>query len=163
MQRKHNIILSLGSNLGDKVANIDKALTLLKEVVVTMKVSSLYESEAWGFEADDFINQAAWVKSDLTPKEFLVLTQDIEKQVGRKEKNENGYSSRLIDIDILFYDKIQIQEEHLKIPHPHICERRFVLMPLVELIPNFVHPIKNNSVKVLLENCVDTGKVSLLN
>lgn len=130
------VILSTGGNIGD----VAHYLSLAKELVAqrvgeVVKSSGVHRSKAWGFEGDDFLNQVLVVETDKLPHEVLDLTQQIERDMGRKSKSTNGcYESRVIDIDILFYDNKEICDERLQIPHPLIGERDFILTLLKEVL-----------------------------
>ena len=143
MGRKvHKVYLGLGSNLGDKEAHIRKAITLIGERVGTvLRQSSLIETEPWGFESEHtFLNGVILVETTLTPRQTLKATQKIERDLGRKRKSTDSsshqlpnYSDRPIDIDILLYDELTIDEPDLKIPHPLMEQRDFVMIPLREI------------------------------
>ncbi len=131
------VYLSLGTNLGDKEKNITEAIKRIGELVgVVIRQSALYATKPWGFESDnDFINAAVCVETNLTPRDLLAATQSIERDMGRKEKSKDGkYHDRLIDIDILIYGNEHIDESDLKIPHPLMMERDFVMKPLREIL-----------------------------
>ena len=138
----HKVYLGLGSNLGDKEAHIQKAITLIGERVGTvLRQSSLIETEPWGFESEHtFLNGVILVETTLTPRQTLKATQKIERDLGRKRKSTDSsshqlpnYSDRPIDIDILLYDELTIDEPDLKIPHPLMEQRDFVMIPLREI------------------------------
>ncbi|MBR5655886.1 MAG: 2-amino-4-hydroxy-6-hydroxymethyldihydropteridine diphosphokinase [Prevotella sp.] len=143
----HIVYLSLGTNLGYRRRNIRRAIAKIGEQIgAVVRQSALYETEPWGFESSHrFMNAAICVETSLTPRELLTATQDIERQLGRTHKtrkNADGlpaegteYQDRLIDIDILLYDDISVDEPDLKIPHPLMCERDFVMRPLREINP----------------------------
>ena len=148
------VYLGLGTNLGNRESIIGEALRALEENVGTLlKCSTLLQTEPWGFASDNlFINAAASFLTSLPPMAVLEETQRIEKELGRKEKSINGrYSDRLIDIDILFYDEKCIDEQALKIPHPLLQKRLFVLSPLAEIAPDLVHPVERKTIKELKE------------
>lgn len=133
----HKVYLSLGSNLGDRKYEIKRAVELIGERIGTVeRVSSLYETEPWGFSSDNmFVNAAVCVSTQLTPRALLEATQAIERDMGRTAKSVNGqYHDRTIDIDILFYDNIKVDEPDLKIPHQLMNERDFVMKPLKEIL-----------------------------
>lgn len=163
------VFLSLGSNKGHGGEQLLKqALQLLQSVAA----SSLYKTEPWGNAGNKpFLNMAAKAETKKSPLDFLAFTQSIEKKLGRKkqlgrlQRNESRrlYAPRPIDIDILFYDDLILAEPNLIIPHPLITLRRFVLEPLVEIAPNFIHPVFKKNIMELLNECADKGKVSLLN
>lgn len=135
----HQVYLGLGTNLGDKEANLKAALEEIKKRVGEIaSLSAFYASDPWGFESENsFLNAVCCVMSDLSPMEILSITQEIERELGRKTKSLNGiYSDRMIDIDILLYDDLQIQTPELTIPHPLMWERDFVIIPLREIAPH---------------------------
>ena len=130
----HTIFLALGTNLGDREKNIKEALKLLKEKVIGMKLASIYESKPQGrINQSNFLNSALKGKTSLSPQELLHFVKGIERKMGRVDRGING--PREIDIDILFYDDIVLDTPDLKIPHPRISERDFVLRPLLDLAP----------------------------
>lgn len=133
----HNAYLGLGSNLGDREANIRKAISLIGEKVgLVLRQSSLIETEPWGFESSNkFLNGVILVETPLTPRQLLKVTQSIERQLGRRRKStSSSYSDRPIDIDILLYDDLTVNEPDLKIPHPLMQQRDFVMIPLQEIL-----------------------------
>lgn len=133
----HTVYLGLGTNLGDRRHNIAEAVRLIGERVGTVRrLSSLFETEPWGFSSDNmFVNAAVKVDTMLSPRGVLEATQAIERIMGRTEKSANRqYHDRLIDIDILIYDDVRIDEPDLKIPHPLMHERDFVMRPLGEIL-----------------------------
>lgn len=138
MGQKHTIYLGLGSNLGNGKDNLDKALALLSDRVgEIIAVADYIESEPWGFDSQyRFTNSAVAMTTELPPFELLDETQAIEKEMGRTHKHKKGtpYTDRIIDIDILLYDDLQIDTERLTIPHPHIETRDFVKRPLAEIM-----------------------------
>lgn len=130
------IYLGIGSNLGDKEGNVNKAIELIgKRVGTVMARSSFYYSAPQGFQSpNDFVNVVVGCKTTLSPKELLLMTQQIEKDLGRKLKSHDGhYHDRIIDIDILLYDDVRIDTPELKIPHPLMQTRDFVMIPLKEV------------------------------
>jgi len=152
----HKITILLGSNQGNRKELILKAIQLLEtKLGKCKKVSSTYESEAWGFEAETaFLNQVLVFESSLKPEEVLKIGLDTEKKLGRI-RNAEGYTSRTMDIDLLFYDNQIIEEANLQIPHPRLHLRRFTLEPLVEIMPDFIHPKLKKDMRELLEVCTD--------
>ena len=129
------VYLGLGTNLGDKAANLQAAVKLINEKIGKVtSLSSFYETEPWGFDSKhSFLNAAAEVETVLSPAEVLHLTQYIERELGRTKKSSGGvYSDRLIDIDILLYDQLIIHTPELTLPHPLMTKRDFVMMPQVE-------------------------------
>lgn len=133
----HTVYLGLGTNLGDRHANISTAVRLLGERLGrVVRMSSLLETEPWGFSSPNkFVNAAVCVETSLTPRGVLAATQDIEREMGRTQKSLDGqYHDRPIDIDILLYDDLHVDEPDLKIPHPLMHERDFVMRPLGEIL-----------------------------
>ena len=144
------VYISLGSNLGDRVQNLKKALQALPENIRVLRVSGLYETDPWGYEEQPaFLNQAAEIKTDLPPVELLRVLKATEGLLGRKPNFR--YGPRQIDMDILFYGSEIISLPELQIPHPDLQQRAFVLVPLAELIPDFLHPVLLRTVKQLLK------------
>lgn len=133
----HELYLSLGTNLGNRKANIREAIKKIEEQVgAVVRQSALYETKPWGFSSpNDFINACVKVSTSLSPRQVLVTTQRIEKELGRTMKSVDGeYHDRIIDIDILLYDDLQVNEPDLHIPHPLMKEREFVMIPLEEIL-----------------------------
>jgi 2-amino-4-hydroxy-6-hydroxymethyldihydropteridine diphosphokinase len=157
-----NIFLGLGSDSGDRIGNLAKARSLLTlSFGKIARASSIYETEPWGFKSDTkFLNQIIEIESGSGCPDLLDEVIRIETTMGRK-RSGSGYESRVIDIDILFYGDEIINKEALAIPHPHLHERMFVLVPLNEIAPGFVHPVLNKPVRELLEICRDKGVVNL--
>ena len=157
----HQVYLLLGSNLGDRQAHLNTALKLIEEMAGTvLRNSSIYETAAWGKEDQaGFLNQALLVETTLQPEVLLDTLLNCEKYCGRLRKEK--WDARTIDIDILYYDDIVFDTENLKIPHPLIQERRFVLVPMVEIASHLVHPILKMSQKQLLEKCEDQLEVKV--
>lgn len=132
----HQVYLGLGSNLGDKVWNLSEAIRLIAERVgQVVRQSSFIETEPWGFRSDNtFLNAVILCETDKTPREVLLLTQQIERDMGRRQKSVSvGYIDRTIDIDILLYDDLTVDDPDLKIPHPLMHQRDFVMRPLEEI------------------------------
>lgn len=146
------VYLGLGTNLGEKERNLNDAIiSLSQEVGFVIRSSTFYASKPWGFESDnDFLNAVVLIDTNLTPFDVLSKTQEIEKSLGRTAKTISGYSDRLIDIDILLYDNLIIDQPTLKIPHPLIAERDFVIIPLTEIAPELVHPVFGRKMVELL-------------
>ena len=143
--------LGLGSNLGDKQSNLQKAIADIAERIgILSAMSSMYETKPWGFSSHHtFLNQVVCVDTILTPEEILKESKAIEKGIGRLKKTGNRYEDRLIDIDILFYGNLILNTEELTLPHPLLHERAFVLKGLNELAPELVHPVLKQSVSTL--------------
>ena len=149
----HQVFLGLGSNLGDKEANLRAAIyEIEKRIGKVISLSAFYTTEPWGFTSENtFVNAVCKVDTSFLPMEVLHITQEIEKDLGRIQKSVHGnYSDRSMDIDILLYDDIILHTDQLTIPHPLICERKFVLEPLVEIAPELIHPITGKTFKEYL-------------
>jgi len=141
--------LGLGTNLGDRKENLSKAIEAISLKMSISKQSSLYETTAWGYtDQPDFLNQVIQVETDLSPLRLLNFLKKTEVKLGRVENFR--YGPRLIDIDILFYDDLVITTSRLQIPHPMLPERAFVLVPLNEIAPGYIHPILKKTVAELL-------------
>lgn len=158
------VYLSLGSNLGDRLQNLQSAIDSINSKVGKIcSVSSVYETPPLGFESNEhFYNICLSLYTQLDPIELLFQLQQIEIELGRKRKSgeENGiviYSSRIIDIDILFYGSLLIDSEKLSIPHALFADRKFVLFPLNEIASNFTDPLSKLEIKDLLSMCNDTS------
>lgn len=147
---QHIIFLGLGSNVGDKKQNLEKTISKLRERISDIKVSKFYETEPWGYtEQDKFLNAAICGKTSLSPSELLEFIKLVENKIGRIKRFKWG--PREIDIDMLFYDDLVYKDKSITIPHPFLQEREFVLKPLVDLAPNFVHPVFKETVGQLYE------------
>jgi len=153
---KNNLTLSLGGNLGDVKYTFEKVIKMIEAQIgeIILK-SSVYQTEAWGIENQpQFLNQVIQVETHLNPVECLHVTQDIENRLGRTRKGEQ-WSERIIDIDILFYNNEIIELPDLIVPHTHIQQRNFILIPLVEICPDYIHPNYNKSISTLKSECTD--------
>lgn len=156
------VVTILGSNSGNKYQLMEKAIHLLSEKAgKSLLASSYYETEPWGFECDEnFLNRIVVFCTALSPEQFLHACLDTEKQLGRiRSGNSPRYTSRPIDIDILFYGSETISTPDLTIPHPRLTERNFVLTPLNEIMPDFIHPVLHKSISTLLGECPDKLEV----
>lgn len=150
------VILSIGSNKGNRLENITRCIELIHNNLATVvSVSNLYETPSWGFESDAFYNCAVLVHTTKSPGKLLDEILEAEKQLGRIRSVEQGYQAREIDVDIIAYDEDVIHLENLQIPHPRMQDRRFVLQPMSDLQTDFVHPILKKSVTELLRECKD--------
>ena len=152
--------LLLGANLGKREKSLQMAIREIEKHVGNIKLaSSIYETEPWGEKKQlPYLNQAILVKSTLSPQSILEEILKAEQRLGRKHRRK--WASREIDIDILFYNNEVIEEPKLQIPHPHIKDRRFTLVPMVEIAGSLVHPTLKHSMKELLEQCPDIAKVA---
>ncbi len=161
----HKCIISYGANVGHKLKSISSALDLISKdaCCAIVKKSHHYTSPAWGYESDnEFINGVFTLETSYSAERVLTLLQNVEKQLGKTVKTEEGYQDRPIDLDLLFYDKLVLSSSRLILPHPYLQNRKFVLEPLVEIEPDWVHPQFLRSISELLERCSDNSVVSLL-
>lgn len=159
---KNTVFLLIGGNLGNRLLLIEQAEILIEQHIGTItKKSSIYESEPWGFNAKNFfLNAVVEVETEKTPQEVLFHAHEIEKWLGRN-RTTNRYTSRTMDIDILFYNDLVLDTELLKIPHPKIQERKFTLLPLCEIAASKNHPTFGWKLEVLLSKCNDKAHVML--
>ena len=153
----HIIYLALGSNMEDRLANLKQAITALPPQIVVKKKSRVYETPPWGYEDQPkFLNQVLMGKTYLEPEPLLRHLKRLEVALGRKATFRNG--PRLIDIDILFYDDLVLETPDLILPHPRLHERGFVLLPMMDIAPDLVHPVKKKSVREMMAFC-DVGGI----
>ena len=163
MKTQHQVILSLGSNLGKKQENIQLCIDLLhKDVGTITRVSSLYESDAWGFESESFNNCVVEMHTHLKPQKVLKKILKVEQILGRIRTQEAGYQARTIDVDIIAFDDEVVDEAQLQIPHQHLSNRLFVLLPLQEIISDWMHPSTKTSINELVKNCSDLGNCEIV-
>ncbi|MFK5973805.1 MAG: 2-amino-4-hydroxy-6-hydroxymethyldihydropteridine diphosphokinase [Flavobacteriaceae bacterium] len=154
--KANTVYLSIGSNLGEKLHNLQGAIFLLgKEIGDIVAISKIYQCPAWGFNADDFLNACLEIATDMPARTVLDRILSIEKKMGRQRTGGTAYQSRNIDIDILYYNNDVLTSETLTIPHPKLHERRFVLRPLSDIAPQFYHPILEGDTRNLLQQCKD--------
>jgi len=154
------VFLGVGSNLGNRENNLKQAVERIEEYIgPVLKSSSIYITEPWGFKAEEeFLNIVVKIETKLTPYGILEKILMIESLLGRV-RDRKKYSSRLIDIDILLYEDKIVEEEILKIPHPLLHKRKFVLVPLCEIEPELIHPVLKKSLADLLASCEDKSEV----
>ena len=160
----HRAFIGIGSNLGDRKANYREACELIGGLpnARIVKESSLYESEPLGDAKTWFVNGVIEIETESTAEQLLRSLKAIETKMGRKRVRGKRWGSRIIDLDILLFDKEIIAKRNLKVPHPEIPNRRFVLAPLSELAPQFIHPTLNMTVSELFAALKDTKRVHLL-
>lgn len=145
---EHVVYLALGSNMGNRAANLKEAIASLAPQMEVKARSAVYETDPWGFkEQEKFLNQVVRVETYLKPEQLIKHLKRLEVALGRKESFPNG--PRLIDIDILFYDDLVLYSPALTIPHSHLHERAFVLVPLMDIASDLVHPVKKKSIREL--------------
>ena len=149
--------LGIGTNLGNRKNNLKRCSKLIEEKVGKIQLaSSIYETEPWGVEnQENYYNQVLKVRTKLSPLTLLYIINGIEKEMGRVRRQK--WESRIIDIDILFFKNFRLNTSKLVVPHPFLSERNFVLKPLAEIAPDFIHPEKKKSVLDLLEACKDNS------
>ncbi|MPL98541.1 Bifunctional folate synthesis protein [bioreactor metagenome] len=160
----HKVYLSLGSNDGAREEQLRMAIEAIGKLVgKVIKVSRIYEGEPIGFESDKrFLNLCLELKTEDGPSQLLLKLEAIEVKLGRlKPSIFSEYTDRTIDLDIIFFDEIAISSKDLTIPHPRMHERRFVLEPLAELCPDFIHPVLKKTVQELLHECPDESKLTV--
>lgn len=156
MKSQHQVVLSLGSNQGNRLENIENCLQLIhQEVGTVIKVSRLYESPAWGFESDAFYNCVAVIHTTNSAQKVLNQVLKVEKKSGRVRSNKLGYQSRIIDVDLISFDEEIIDSEKLQIPHPLMQNRKFVLLPIQDLNLDWKHPVLKKTISELLESSPD--------
>lgn len=160
----NEVVLLLGSNLGDSRLCFQEACVLLEDRLgLLLQQSSLYQSPPWGFvHENDFLNQVLVFQTALMPIQILQECLQIEADLGRERKGQAGYAARVIDIDLLFVNDEVLQSDQLELPHPRLHLRRFTLLPLEELMPDFVHPILKDNIQGLLAACEDKSEVRKL-
>lgn len=160
MQILRPTYLSLGSNQGNKLENLQQAVDLIAEKIGAInKISSVYKTESWGFKSDDFLNICIQISTGLNPENLLKSIHEIELLLGREKTYEAGYKARIIDIDVLLFDTEIIISKELMVPHKEMLNRKFVLVPLAEIAPNIIHPITKQRIQTCLENCTDNSPV----
>ena len=158
LYKKYHV--SIGSNIGDRLENIQSSLDLIHSRIASLTgISCIYESESIGFDGDDFYNICASFFSNISPHIVMQQLLEIEKTLGRNRSDETKYISRIIDIDILLIEDLVIDSEELKVPHPEMCNRRFVMEPLIEIDPNLIHPVSKVSLKEIYEAFDQSQKI----
>jgi 2-amino-4-hydroxy-6-hydroxymethyldihydropteridine diphosphokinase len=159
----HRVFLGLGGNIGNLRSNFRETRDLIEgKCGMIVKSSSIYRTPPLGFESHDFFwNQVLEIGTSSSPEKILLEIAEIEHELGRT-RIKGQYTSRPMDIDILYFDGLVINTSNLQIPHPRIQERKFVLVPLVEIAPDFIHPLCNKSNTQLLEQCKDNSIIEKL-
>lgn len=157
------VILSIGSNKGNKLKNIEECIELIHNKVATViSTSKVYETPSWGFESDAFYNCALLVHTSKSPEKLLEEIFWVEKELGRVRTDSNEYQAREIDIDIIVFDEKIIKTNSLEVPHPRMQHRLFVLKPIQDLQTDFVHPVLKKNIKELIEECSDTSEFKIV-
>ncbi|MFT6934558.1 MAG: deoxyguanosine kinase [Maribacter sp.] len=160
MAAKETVYISIGSNLGNRKFNLQKAVFRMNEQLGTVtRLSPIYNSPSWGFNSEDFLNACLRLETDKTPDTCLELLMQLEKSMGRERTIGQGYKSRIIDLDIIYFGNDVIHQENLIIPHPRMADRSFVLKPLADIAPQFYHPTLKKDSRNLLQQCRDKGKL----
>lgn len=161
IMKQHHVMISLGSNQGNRLALIESCIALIhNEVAVVVKVSKIYETPSWGFESDPFYNCVLLLHTSKAPQKLLNQLLKIEKKLGRVRNQVAAYQPRPIDIDIIAFNEDIVATETLQIPHPHLQDRKFVLQPMLDLGSNWVHPIVKKSIAQLLAETKDTSSIT---
>ena len=158
------VFVLLGSNLGDRELLVNQASKMIGERCgKIVDKSRLYESEPWGFKSEHwFLNQVVKIETALSPDDLMKELLEIEKELGRdRSVPHEGYVSRPMDLDILYFGNEIIDTQMVKAPHPRLHERRFTLLPLCDVAPDFVHPVMKKTNLQLLDECQDAGKVNI--
>jgi 2-amino-4-hydroxy-6-hydroxymethyldihydropteridine diphosphokinase len=154
---EHTVYLTLGSNLDDRLANLKQAVDSLPPQMKVKARSRIYETPPWGYaDQPNFLNQVVQVETYLEPEPLLKHLKRLEVALGRQITFR--YGPRVIDIDILFYDDLVLDTPILVVPHPHLHERGFVLLPLMDIAPDLIHPVSRKSVREMLAAC-DVGGI----
>ena len=157
---QHQVILSLGSNQGNRLATIQSCIDLIhREVATVVKVSKIYETPAWGFESEPFYNAAILIHTSKSAQKILKQVLKVEKMLGRVRSKEFGYQARMIDVDIIAFDEEIISTETLQVPHPLMQNRKFVLQPVFDLGLNWEHPTLKKSIAQLLLQTEDKSEI----
>ena len=163
MKIQHITYLSLGTNQGNKLENLQNTINLIDDRVGGIqKISSIYKTSSWGFEGEDFFNICIKVSTYQQPEILINTLLNIENDLGRLRSNEEGYQNRNIDIDILLFDNEIIFSKTLIIPHSKMLQRKFVMIPLAEIASTVIHPIEKTQISICIQNCDDTSEVTLI-
>ena len=162
-----SVFVLLGSNLGDRELLVNQACKMMGERCGEISAKSrLYESEPWGFKSEHwFLNQVVRIVTSLSPDALMTELLEIEKELGRDRTTPHeGYVSRPMDLDILYWGRdLVVEKQHVIVPHPRLHKRRFTLLPLCDVAPDYVHPILKKTNLQLLDECQDAGMVRIFN
>lgn len=158
----HSVFIALGSNLGDRHANLQAAIQALPPAVRVLRRSPIYETKPWGYlDQPDFLNLVVQAETRLSPQKLIAYLKGLETTLGREDTFH--YGPRLIDLDIIFYDDLVLEHENLSLPHPRLAERAFVLVPLADLAPEKIHPVTKKTVSELLSEIDAHGVRAFVN
>ena len=162
--QENEVVISLGTNLGDKLKNLKNALSNIEDFGRIFNKSRIFSSDPWGYDSEnEFLNMGLVIKTSLEPMQLLKKLKSIEKKMGRRPKMGQSYQDRIIDLDILIYSGIIIDNEDLSVPHPKIKERKFSLLIIKDLFENEFIPDLNDFPDKMLLKCVDESNVVLFN
>lgn len=158
------VYLSLGTNIGQKQKNLFQSIEYIKSKKISIcSTSNIYETEPWGYQTQEkFYNMCIEIQSTKSPFELLFFFKDVEKRMGREQRLSTLYEDRIIDIDILFFDNLVLETQQLTIPHNLLHKRNFVLAPLCEIAPDFIHPIFKKTIKELYNSSKDDTKIKII-
>jgi len=163
MSLQKKVVLSLGSNQGNRLENIQNCIQLIHQKIgLVLRVSKLYETPAWGFESDAFYNCALVLHTSFSAEKILKKIASIESELGRVQKNSEGYEARIIDIDIVSMDETILESDSLQIPHPQMQNRLFVLLPVQDLHLDWQHPVLHKSILELIAVCDDKSECKIV-
>lgn len=163
MNLQQKVVLSLGSNIGNRRENIENCIQLIHQKIgLVLRVSKLYETPSWGFESDAFYNCALVTHTSFSAEKILRKIASIEKEMGRFRKHNAGYEARIIDIDIVSVENQIIETDHLQVPHPQMQNRKFVLLPVSDLNLDWQHPLLHKTIKILLKDCTDDSQCEVV-
>lgn len=157
----HTAYISLGSNLGNRMHFLQQALDLIDGALGRVSaISAVYETPAWGFQGEPFLNACVALRTSLEPAALLAGLLETERRLGRERSGEQGYASRTLDLDLILYGDLVLKEEHLELPHPRLEQRRFVLQPMTDIAPKKIHPVSGLSMSELLWLCPDQSLIT---
>jgi deoxyguanosine kinase len=164
MNHQHQVVLSIGSNLGNKLENLMQCIALIHEQIATViRVSNIYETPSWGFDSDDFYNAAILIHTHKNSLDLLDEILFLEQKLGRVRSDEKGFQPRIIDIDIISFNEEVVKDSRLQIPHPEMHNRKFVLQPMMDLHLEWIHPLLLKNCLELLQICTDESNCKLVN